>query len=387
VVSIDLNKRALVYGLLGRSIRLGALKNPLGLGSLALVVTNTLCLRLQNFRYHYNADFHKKVRSNLIFLSILTFLFLAFNSIDSQLFNSIDMMSFKRLLIILHAILIPICCVSQNINNSTPKKTLKILSWNIYMLPYFIFSASNKADRAKGIVEEVKKRDYDIIVFQEAFKTRPRNILSKGLEELYPYQYGPANKKAMTLKTNSGIWVVSKIPLKSLGSIRFSNCTGIDCMARKGALLLEGEIHNNTFQILGTHANSGPEPEERRAQFKMIYDELLQPNQKQGIPQIVVGDMNCRMSSQENYSKMLKLMDVEDTPLNGTRRHSNWEKTKIIDYIFIRKNGCVNMLQQHKEITQIGPDWDTSTPDRNKGDNGLGLSDHSPVEVIYSFEQ
>lgn len=292
---------------------------------------------------------------------------------------------FNHLLLLLLAILIPLFVFPQNYNNSDQKKTLKILSWNIYMLPYFLYSGSNKAKRAEGIVEEIKKRDYDVVVFQEAFKARPRNILSKGLRAMYPYQYGPANKKAMTLKTNSGIWIVSKIPLKPLGTVQFTDCTGIDCFARKGAFLLEGQIGDNTFQVLGTHADSGGTPA-RRTQYKMIYDELLQPNQKDGVPQIVVGDMNCQMKNQENYSKMLELMDAEDTPLDGTRKHSNWEKTNIIDYIFIRRNGCSTIRQDHKEIAQIGPDWDCTVEDRNKGENGLGLSDHSPLEVFYTFE-
>jgi len=254
------------------------------------------------------------------------------------------------------------------------------------MLPYFIFSKSKKANRAQGIVKEIKKRDYDIIVFQEAFKARPRNILSKGLKDIYPYQYGPANKKAVTLKTNSGIWIISKIPLNVLGTIQFEDCTGIDCMARKGAMLVEGTIGKNTFQVLGTHVNSGQATPERQAQFQMIFEKLLQPNQQSGVPQIVLGDMNCQMKNQEKYTKMLDLMDVEDTTLDGTRRHSNWEKTNIIDYIFIRRNGCGTIQQMHKEITQIGPDWDSNVPDRNKGEKSLGLSDHSPLEVIYRFD-
>ncbi len=293
------------------------------------------------------------------------------------------MMQFKRILVLFLIILIPFLSFSQHVDNRAEDKTLKILSWNVYLLPYFLKSSSKKANRASQIVEEIKKRDYDIVVFQEAFKKKPRNILSKGLEALYPYQYGPANKKAMTLKTNSGILVISKTPLKSLGTIQFSDCTGVDCMARKGAFLLEGTLGNNTFQVLGTHANSGNAAAERRTQYKMMYDELLKPNEKPGVPQIVVGDMNCRMSKQEHYTKMLELMDVEDTPLNGTRRTSNGKKTAIIDYIFIRRNGCASIKQQHKEITQIGPEWN---PDPRKGENNLGLSDHSPLEVFYSFE-
>jgi hypothetical protein len=52
---------------------------------------------------------------------------------------------------------------------------LKILSWNIYMLPYLSLFNDN-AKRAKAIAERLNGSDAHILVFQEAFSSKCRNI-------------------------------------------------------------------------------------------------------------------------------------------------------------------------------------------------------------------
>src|SRR5687768_14558396 len=56
------------------------------------------------------------------------------------------------------------------------EKNLKILSWNIYMLPKIVVQ-KHKRNRAYAIVEELKKSDFDIIIFQEAFFPASREII------------------------------------------------------------------------------------------------------------------------------------------------------------------------------------------------------------------
>ncbi len=262
-------------------------------------------------------------------------------------------------------------------------ENLKVLSWNIYMLPYFIFRRSRKIQRARQIANEINKMDYDIIVFQEAFKRRPRRVLKRKLADKFPYQYGPANKKFISLKTNSGLVVVSNRPLLEKGSVQYDACNSWDCFARKGAVMFEGEHQGHAFQIVGTHTNGNPK-EINRHQFHMLYDGLLAPHYKEGVPQIIVGDMNCSYSKKEDYEAMLRLLKAEDTPLTGERRYSNWEQSSIIDYILLRRNGS-SIQQVSKSITLLGPDWNPKgVKNRNLG--GIGLSDHYPVEIEVKFE-
>ncbi len=136
-------------------------------------------------------------------------------------------------------------------NEVSEDNNLKVLSWNIYMLPKMV-ARKGKLSRAEAIVEDLKKTDFDIIVFQEAFLPGARKIISKGLDSLYPYQYGPANNTP-NIKGSSGVWIISKTKMTILKTIQFKECATWDCLVRKGAMLLQGNWNGKTFQLLGTH--------------------------------------------------------------------------------------------------------------------------------------
>jgi endonuclease/exonuclease/phosphatase family metal-dependent hydrolase len=233
---------------------------------------------------------------------------------------------------------------------TTGEKNLKILSWNIYMLPRIVVQ-KHKRGRAYAIVEELKKSEFDIIVFQEAFFPASREIIKNGLREIFPFDYGPANNEGLTLRTNSGIWIISKTPLKVLKTTQFKACTGNDCWARKGAMLLEGTWHDKPFQILGTHLQADGFDKIREKQMDQIYLELLAENKKEGVPQIICGDMNTEREMKEHYCKMLDCLDAEDGEISGIETCSydgvdneiaqsfGAKKKTNYDYILVRNNG------------------------------------------------
>src|SRR6266566_846971 len=117
------------------------------------------------------------------------------------------------------ALLVVICFFAHQVIFSqpelkpSPQKKLKILSWNIYMLPHFAASKTRKADRAYAIGELLAQSDYDVVFFQEAFHPRARKIILRDLNKTFLYHSGPANKKIFSLKTNSGLWIFSKHPI------------------------------------------------------------------------------------------------------------------------------------------------------------------------------
>lgn len=260
---------------------------------------------------------------------------------------------------------------------------LKILSWNIYMLPPLI-KFSGKIKRAHGIVDKLEEQDYNIIVFQEAFHKKARKIIRKGLKEHFPYAYGPANKKGFSLKTNSGIWVLSKVPLEITNTIDFKNCSGADCWARKGGMLLQGEWKNHTFQLLGTHLQAGNEDSIRYSQYREIYNRLLTPHQKKGVPQILCGDFNTAKGDKHNYQKMLETLDAKDGEIASKIKYSSHgpnndfkdgDHRKLIDFLFYRQNGSV--LQSIERFVKV-----FQHPWR---DNNSDLSDHYAIEARITF--
>ncbi len=230
------------------------------------------------------------------------------------------------------------------------ERNMKILSWNIYMLPKIVPS-KGKLERAHAIVEEIIKTDFDVIVFQEAFLKGAREVIGNGLKDIYPYAYGPANGEKFDIRISSGVWVLSKTKLKLLKTVQFKNCAGNDCLARKGAMLLEGEWNEKPFQILGTHLQADGFDKIREKQMDQIYTELLAENKKEGVPQILCGDMNTESEMKEHYCAMLECLDAQDGDISSIEKcsydgesnplaQSFGVKTKTnYDYILVRNNG------------------------------------------------
>jgi len=255
---------------------------------------------------------------------------------------------------------------------------LKILSWNIYMLPPLIFF-NGKRKRARAIGQLLANSDYDVIVFQEAFHHGARRKLKRWLKETYPYRVGPANIRYVSLRASSGVWILSKIPIKKVEAICFKDRSGFDNrMARKGALMIEGEKNGQPFQVIGTHLNAGGTPEVRLNQVRAIRDELMLPFQQKNIPQIICGDFNIEKGT-DTYDEMMKILEAEDgklhSDLNATYGPNNdMNKSKrggIIDYIFYKNNGK-KTASTIRKIPKIQYQWHKNHKD---------LADHNPVEI------
>lgn len=264
--------------------------------------------------------------------------------------------------------------------------TLKVLSWNIYHLPHFIFLNSKKSKRAKEQAEELLKMDNDILVFQEAFSRKSRRIIYKRLKHRYPFAYGPANLKGTFIKTNSGIWILSNRPLIVKDEIKFDACSGIDCWAYKGSLMVEGEHNGQVFQIAGTHTNGGPQSINRH-QFHQIR-EMMDKHQDPDIPQFVMGDMNCSYDNPTDYKAMLEVFDAKDVSSKNGMEYTSYNKIKTIDYCLVR-NGSPDFEYLYSGSLKLGYDW---TPvkgrkARNTVKGALGISDHMPVETHVVFKK
>ena len=77
-------------------------------------------------------------------------------------------------------------CYSKTVAKKETNDTLKILSWNIQMLPSFYapFTKLVRKKQSKRIPEIIKyleKSTYDVVVLQEVFDVQMRNKLKKQL--------------------------------------------------------------------------------------------------------------------------------------------------------------------------------------------------------------
>ena len=259
-------------------------------------------------------------------------------------------------------------------------ENLKILSWNIYMLPYLsLFNGNTK--RANIIANKLENSDYQIIVFQEAFSSVCRGIISKRLKKNYPYQYGPINKNHLPFKTNSGLWIASKIPLEELDQIQFSQSKSYDAVARKGAVIFRGKYKDAYFQLITTHLQAEDMPEIRKHQIFELKEKLLNKYYSPYIPQIICGDFNIDMEDEYQYSYLLQTLDVVNGEVKGdkttydevynTLSQERTGKRRTIDYIFVRNPRWIKGIERKVNIFY----------ESNKKYIG-NLSDHYALEAV-----
>lgn len=274
----------------------------------------------------------------------------------------------------------------QVYNTGTPvTPELNILSWNIHMLPYCVYYKTKKRKRAKAIVEAMDTSRYQIIVFQEAFHHVVRGKMKRMLKKKYPYVYGPANRKFLSLRANSGIWIVSQVPLIEVDEIQYEHATGDGKLARKGVLMVQGSWYGHVFQLLGTHNNGGPIND---SQFHDMRQKLLDPYRLEGVPQIICGDYNTKKGSpNDQWNTMLRTFDVDEGHLQFDDRSAEHKAAiptddiykRFPDFIFIRGNGDNDIVVDRIATESIGPTW-TPQPKKIYGVS-VGLSDHYPVSI------
>lgn len=282
-----------------------------------------------------------------------------------------------------------ICCQAQD--------SLKILSWNIQMLPRGV-KGNNKAKRARIIAEELKQRDYDVVVFQELFYQRSRKILTRQLQEKYPHQTQVLNKKSVSFKTNGGVLILSKHPIIDTREITYRQKSGPDRLSRKGALLATLHVRGKQVQVIGTHLQAFGKKEIMYSQYQQLHDELLKPSLLLGVPQIICGDFNTlkEVPSQvpaslpanfeeriARYPVMLQTLQAADGPLKGVQQYSmdrpnndlckkRKEFRLLLDYFLIRPNQSAAQIE-HRQITIIKKKWHKDHSD---------LSDHYSLEAV-----
>jgi endonuclease/exonuclease/phosphatase family metal-dependent hydrolase len=232
------------------------------------------------------------------------------------------------------------------------KPNLKILTWNIQMLPILagIPALDKKQDlREPWIVEYLNRQDYDIVVLQEVIDRTMTAFLKRGLESRYPYIIAPASKVGIS-GTSGGILFASKIPLKYLTHIVYKHVAGVDAMAEKGCLLVEGERGGVRFQVAGTHLQAGKN-EMKEKEFFEIYEGIIKPHEQDGVPQFLVGDMNVASdiaAEKPRFALLLKTTRMQDFPLNDDEPYTvdaknSWkgpgQKPEQIDHVLLNQRG------------------------------------------------
>lgn len=231
-------------------------------------------------------------------------------------------------------------------------KPLKVLTWNVQMLPRLgaVFSSSFRKmqnTRTEWIVEYLRQTDYDVIVLEEVFDKRFKKKMEAELKSTFPHQLGP--HKASLLKLSNGIMIFSKLPFQLVAQHTFKAAVAADVFATKGAAMIKIKHESVNYYLIGTHLQADypfkNNAQVRKKQLQEIKKKLIDTYVAEDDVLVIAGDLNVPDSTPE-YTEMLNILNVNDvvatancsnfltfSPLNFWNRQSS-ESSKL-DYILI----------------------------------------------------
>lgn len=224
--------------------------------------------------------------------------------------------------------------------------SLKIVSWNIFMVPPVVFKSCQQ-ERAGHIAAYLKAQQADVIVLQEAFMKDINQQLLECLQSDFPYQTTPTKKG--WIKSNSGVWILSKYPILKQDFILYKHRKGTDIFSKKGAVFAELHTGKNTLQLIATHTQSlGKFRHVREKQLQQLKTQLADVYYRDSIPQVIIGDLNVDFYDTSAYSALTQILDVDDIRYTGSTHSWDginnqlaakyFEKIQeTLDYILLRK--------------------------------------------------
>ena len=252
------------------------------------------------------------------------------------------------------------------------EKELKLLSWNIKMFPAPYGWLLNRNQRANNIIQLLKESSsYDAIFFQEAFSGSIRKKIYEALKYIYPFQVEPKDE-ASFYRINSGLWVISKLPITLKDDVIFSKVRETDGLASKGAKLYTINKGGILFNIINTHLQSDYKDKYddiRQHQYLEIHEKLIF-GKITNDPLILIGDLN--IANPKKLNKMLLQLNLKNGPLLGKLKHSLVGRgKKLVDYILIDDRNLKFKSIKRKII---------DSPIKFK-DMENKFSDHYPIEA------
>jgi endonuclease/exonuclease/phosphatase family metal-dependent hydrolase len=207
---------------------------------------------------------------------------------------------------------------------------LKLVSMNVYMLPKPI-KWTYQRERTEALLEQLKKLDYDVIVFQEAFIQSFRDSTSEKMKDQYPYFFYLDKPHFFSSLLGSGLLVLSRKPMKILGSVHFKDCSSFDCFASKGAVLAQIAVSQNTsVQLAITHLQAGQSSAEIRTKQLVQIRDLLNQHKQDGVVQLLAGDINIDFANSD-FEKALSTVNMSYAPLNGEIKTTNARSNDCYD--------------------------------------------------------
>jgi len=261
-----------------------------------------------------------------------------------------------------------------------------VITYNIAGLPQMISSAVT--ERSSSIAEIGRRLNtYDIAHVQEDFNYN--NFLYYGGNE-HPYK----TKTKGVIPFGDGLNTLSKFPIIEMHRIPWNNCTGADCLTPKGFSYSKIEVAKNMYiDFYNVHANAADDPSAaaaRRKNISQLATYIREHSKDNAI--IVMGDLNAHFCyDHDNIRDLLSINELKDAwvTLKGNDRLPDF-RSFVKEDILLLNDDCESidkiLYRSSKEIL-LKPNEYRFESNTFKNKNGLPLSDHCPVSLVFQWER
>ena len=259
---------------------------------------------------------------------------------------------------------------------------MKVLSWNVYMLPKPIKKSLQKT-RTRVIPEQLKDSDHDLILLQEAFPSSFRSKVRGALKESHPYTYYLKLPSFPYPVFGSGVYFLSRYPFRVLDHVYFNHCTSADCFASKGAALVALTLPGGkTVHVVSTHLQATDGAGKiRLGQLSQIRS-MLDRHRRKDTPEFLMGDLNIDQNDPE-FELGLAIMGMDYSRLTGpilstssrvNECYKTGKESKWIDHMWYDQYSGVDAAQMQVKVY-----------DFERNGKICPSSDHQAVEASFYF--
>lgn len=237
--------------------------------------------------------------------------------------------------------------------------------------------------RIATIPGKLKETDFDLLFLQEAFMKSFRMNVRKALKKTHPHTYYLRSPSFPIPVFGSGLYVVSRYPVKLLDHIYFKSCTSADCFAAKGAALIEISLPGGEkIQVSNTHMQATSRAGSIRMKQLGQIQRMLLKHHRPDVPQFLIGDLNIDPSEPE-FMSGLSLLGMDYTRLTGPILWTSGRKNSCY------KVGAGQQWVDHMWFNNYPLITNTNMRVRDfsflrRGKN-CPLSDHHAIEASFRF--
>lgn len=237
---------------------------------------------------------------------------------------------------------------------------LAVLTYNVWGLPGIL--GTKRSERFSRLGSTLNA--YDVVTLQGAYSDEIET-----LKQSTGFNFHARINNSSLLKTNSGLYTLSKYPILKTEYFEFDHCSGTDCLTRKGILLTRVEhpkIGPVDIYSVNYQAGDSAKAKDIRSQHdNRELQEMIQRN-KSSYPVIVMGDFEM-VPAQTEYNDLMSRMPLTDafsklhpneggytlTPDNPYQRNEGVPMR--IDYIFLLKTDGIQITPLETRVAYTEP--------------------------------